>query len=194
LDAAIFQSNGYLTLGALGVPMPRMGNEFTFSIPCNTFHCRDGIVMMGTLLDTHWKVLARICERADLAEDPDYATIPGRMKHRAECNAMAAKWCAGLMVDEVLAVCAREGIACAPVNTYTQAAQDPHVRERDMLQETIQEDGSSAPITGPAAKFSRTPVRIRSGSPALGAHNDQILGELGIDAAACARLRSAKVI
>jgi len=69
--------------------MPRMGNEFTFSVPCNTFHCRDGIVMMGTLLDTHWKVLARICERADLADDPDYATIPGRMKHRAECNAMA---------------------------------------------------------------------------------------------------------
>jgi formyl-CoA transferase len=194
LDAAIFQSNGYLTLGALGMPMPRMGNEFTFSIPCNTFHCRDGIVMMGTLLDTHWKVLARICDRTDLADDPDYATIPGRMKHRAECNAMAAKWCASLTVDEVLAVCAREGIACAPVNTYTQAAQDPHVCEREMLQETIQEDGSRAPITGPAAKFSRTPARIRSGSPALGAHNDQILGELGIDAAACARLRSAKVI
>jgi formyl-CoA transferase len=78
------------------------------------------------------------------------------MKHRAECNAMAAKWCVGLTVDEVVAVCAREGIACAPVNTYTQAAQDPHVRERDMLQETIQEDGSRALITGPAAKFAHT--------------------------------------
>jgi len=99
------------------------------------------------------------------------------------------EWCAGLTVAEVVAVCAREGIACAPVNTYTQAAQDQHVRERDMLQETTQEDGSRAPITGPAAKFSRTPMRIRSGSPALGAHNDAILRNsesMRLPAIACA--------
>ena len=194
LDAAIFQSNGYPMLAALGIPMPRMGNEFTFSVPCNTYHCRDGIVMMGTLLDTHWKVLARIAGREDLAEDPDYATIPGRMKHRGECNALAAKWCADHSVAQVLEICGREGIACAPVNTYEQAAHDPHVLARDMLQDTVQEDGSSAPIVGPAIKFSRTPTKVRSGARALGADNDQILGELGIDSAARERLRSTKVI
>jgi len=171
-----------------------MGNEFTFSIPCNTFHCRDGIVMMGTLLDTHWKVLARVCGRRDLAENPDYATIPGRMKHRGECNAMAAKWCADHTVAEVLEICAREAIPCARVNTYAEAAADPHVLEREMLQDVIQEDGSTAPITGPAAKFSRTPVRIRSGAASLGADNEEILSELGIDAEARERLRAAKVI
>ncbi|HTR60264.1 MAG TPA: CoA transferase [Candidatus Binataceae bacterium] len=194
LDAAIFQSNGYPMLAALGIPMPRMGNEFTFSIPCNTYHCRDGIVMMGTLLDTHWKVFARIAGRDDLADNPDFGTIPGRMKHRGECNALAAKWCADHTVAQVLEICGREGIACAPVNTYEQAAHDPHVHARDMLQETVQEDGSTAPIVGPAIKFSRTPTKVRSGARALGADNDQILGELGIDCAARDRLRSAKVI
>jgi formyl-CoA transferase len=194
LDAAIFQSNGYLMLAALGIPMPRTGNEVTFTVPCNTYHCRDGIVMMGTLLDTHWKVLARICGRSDLADDSRYATIPGRMKHRDECNAMAGKWCVDHTVAEVLEVCARESIACAPVNTYAQAARDPHVLAREMLQETVQEDGSIAPIVGPAAKFSRTPVKVRSGAPALGADNDQILEELGIDAGSRDRLRGAKVI
>lgn|SRR5208282_3653050 len=194
LDAALFQSNGYPTLGALGIPMPRMGNEFVFSIPANNFHCRDGIVMLGTLLDTHWKVLARVCGRHDLANDPDYATIPGRMKHRGECNAMTAKWCAERTVAEVLEICARETIPCAPVNTYEQAAKDPHVLARDMMQDTIQEDGSSAPITGPAAKFSRTPTKVRTGAPALGAHNEEILSELGIDRASHDHLRTAKVI
>ena len=194
LDAAIFQSNGYLTLAALGMPTPRMGNEFTFTIPCNTFHCRDGIVMMGTLLDTHWKVLARVCGRDDLANNPDFATIPGRMKNRGECNAMAAKCCADHTVAEVLEICARDAIPCAPVNTYTQAAEDPHVLAREMLIETVQEDGSKAPITGPAAKLSRTPLRIRSGAPGLGAHNDEILGGLGIDAAGRDRLRGAGII
>jgi formyl-CoA transferase len=194
LDAALFQANGYPTLGALGLPLPRMGNEFGFSIPCNTYYCRDGVVMLGTLLDTHWKVLARVCGRDDLAADPDYATIPGRMKHRAECNAMTAKWCVDRTVAEVEEICAREAIPCAPVKTYAQAAQDPHVLARDMLQDTVQEDGSTAPITGPAAKFSRTPTSIRTGASALGAHNEEILGELGIDAVAIGKLRATKVI
>jgi formyl-CoA transferase len=80
------------------------------------------------------------------------------------------------------------------VLTYEQAARDSHVLERDMLMDTVQEDGSKAPITGPAAKFSRTPVTIRHGAPALGAHNDEVLEGLGLDASARERLRAARVI
>ena len=68
------------------------------------------------------------------------------------------------------------------------------VRARDMLQTVEQEDGSTAPITGPAAKFSRTPTRIRHGSRALGADNAEILGELEFDAAAIARLKKSGMI
>lgn len=57
-----------------------------------------------------------------------------------------------------------------------------------------QPDGSAVPITGPAAKLSRTPVRVRRGAPALGANTDEILEELGVDAAARQRLRQAKII
>src|SRR5580658_1072969 len=47
LDAMLFQSDGYLTLGAMGLGFPRTGNEFTFSVPTNTYRCADGSVMMG---------------------------------------------------------------------------------------------------------------------------------------------------
>ncbi|MBV8452748.1 MAG: CoA transferase, partial [Deltaproteobacteria bacterium] len=81
-----------------------------------------------------------------------------------------------------------------PVRTYHQAALDPHVHEREMLQETEQEDGHSAPITGPAAKFSRTPIRIRRRAAALGEDTEAILTELGFDASACEHLRSIRVV
>ena len=48
-----------------------------------------------------------------------------------------------------------------------------------MLQDTPVE-GGRVPLTGPAAKFSRTPTRIRTGPPALGEHTDAILEELGV--------------
>jgi formyl-CoA transferase len=63
-----------------------------------------------------------------------------------------------------------------------------------MLQPVAQSDGSVVPITGPAAKFARTPVAVRSGARALGADDDAILGEAGLDDAAIAALRRDGVI
>jgi formyl-CoA transferase len=56
------------------------------------------------------------------------------------------------------------------------------------------ENGQHAPLVGPAPKFSRTPLRVRSAAPALGAHTDALLEELGVDAAERAGLRERGVI
>src|SRR5579862_111443 len=98
LDAMLFQSNGFPTLGAMGIPMQRWGNEVPFSVPTNIYHCRDGMVLAGTLLDTHWRVLAKMLGRPELGEDPEFATLGGRVKNRAQCNAMVAGWCASRTV------------------------------------------------------------------------------------------------
>ena len=78
--------------------------------------------------------------------------------------------------------------------TYGEAARDPHVLARDMLQDTAQPGGESIPLTGPAAKLSRTPTRVRSGAPALGAHTDELLEELGVSAERRQALRDAGVV
>ena len=58
---------------------------------------------------------------------------------------------------------------------------------------TALHDGTSVPITGPAAKFSRTPTRVRSAAPTLGEHTDEILDELAMDAETRQRLRDAGI-
>ena len=70
LDAMLFQSTGYLTLGALGVELPRLGNEFRIAAPANTYECRDGRILTGVLLDSHWARMARLLGRPELANDP----------------------------------------------------------------------------------------------------------------------------
>jgi formyl-CoA transferase len=97
-------------------------------------------------------------------------------------------------VDDVVTAAVAARLPVAPVRTYAESAADPHVLARDMLQPVIQEDGSEAPIVGPAAKLARTPVAVRSGAPALGAHTDAILEDLGYDADARGRLREAGAI
>jgi formyl-CoA transferase len=194
LDSVLFQSTGYLTLGAMDVELPRLGNQFRIAAPANVYKCRDGRVMVGVLVDAHWKRLARILGRPELADDPGYATTPARIARREQVDALVADWLAQRTVADAEAALLAEGLPIAPVRSYAEAARDPHVADREMLQATTVEGNPRIPVVGPPAKFSRTPVRVRSGAPALGAHNDEILAELGVDAAERAELRANGVI
>jgi formyl-CoA transferase len=194
LDSILFQSTGYLTLGAMDVELPRLGNQFRIAAPANVYKCRDGSAMVGVLVDAHWKRLARAIGRPELADDPGYATTAARIARRAQVDALVADWMAQRTVAEAEALLLAEGLPIAPVRTYAEAARDPHVADREMLQATTVEGNPRIPIVGPAAKFSRTPVRVRSGAPALGAHNDEILAELGVDPAERAELKKSGVI
>jgi len=194
LDAVLFQSDGLPTLGALGVAPTRMGNQYGLAVPANTYDCTDGQVYVAILLDCHWKILAEMIGFAELGDDPAFATLAGRATNRDACNAMVGAWLAERTRAEAIEAFNRKGLPIAPVNSYVDSANDEHVRARDMLQPTRIEDGSEVPIVGPAAKFSRTPTRVRTGAPSLGEHNCEILAEIGFDAAACGKLQESGII
>ncbi len=194
LDSLWFQSTGYLMLGALGVDLPRLGNEFRIAAPANTYRCRDGRIMAGVLLDAHWKRLAERLGGPELADDPGLATTAGRLERRAEVDGLLARWASERTVAQAMAELGDSGVPAAPVRSYAEAAADPLASARDMLQAVEQEDGTTAPVTGPAAKLSRTPTRVRHGAPALGAHADEILDELGVDPGTRRRLRERGIL
>ena len=193
-DALLFQSNGYPMLAALGVELPRMGSQFVVAAPAGVYRCRDGWVMLGVLLDAHWRVLAELLGPPELADRPEYATGGARVRRREELRALVDGWVAERSVAEVIDALVAARLPVSPVRSYAEAAGDPHVRERDMLQEVELENGQRAPLVGPAAKFSRTPVSVRSAAPALGAHTDAVLEEIGKSAAERASLRERGVI
>ncbi len=189
-DGLLFQSNGNLTLGALGLPPRRWGNEFAIAAPVNRYACTDGYVYGGVLLDSHWKQLSKIIGRPELGD----AKGLERIERREELDALVAGCCATRSTAEVAGTWNEAGLAVTRVNTFVEAAAEPHVAARDMLQATTLSDGSEIPLTGPAAKFSRTPTRVRSAAPPLGADNEEILGRIGIDATELARLRDAGIV
>jgi crotonobetainyl-CoA:carnitine CoA-transferase CaiB-like acyl-CoA transferase len=192
LDALLFQSNGFLTLGALGMPYPRMGNEYVFAAPANIYACRDGHVYAGVVLDSHWRTLVDVIGRADLREE--LATVSARLAKRDELNRMMAEWCRERTVAQVEEELSTARLAVARIRSYEESARDEHVLARDMLQDVTLPDGSTLPITGPAVKFSRTPTRIRTPAPEQGADDDEVLGGLGLSADAIASLRERGII
>jgi crotonobetainyl-CoA:carnitine CoA-transferase CaiB-like acyl-CoA transferase len=193
-DALLFQSNGYPMLAALGVDLPRMGSQFVVAAPAGVYRASDGYVMMGVLLDAHWRILTGLLGKPELADHPDYATGRARIARRAELNALVEGWVAPRTVAQVVESLLAARLPASPVRRYADAASDPHVRQRDMLQTVELENGQQAPLVGPAPKFSRTPVGVRSAAPALGAHTDAVLAELGVTSEERAALRERGVI
>jgi formyl-CoA transferase len=193
LDAMLFQSTGYLTLAAMGVDLPRLGNQFRVAAPANTYHTRDGVILVGVLLDAQWRRLVELLGRPELAGDPRYATALPRIARREEVDALVAGWARPLTSRDALAALRGADVPAAPVRSYAEAAADPHVREREMLQE-VERGGARIPLTGPAAKLSRTPVRVRHAARDLGADSEAILDELGVPREERRALRDAGVV
>jgi formyl-CoA transferase len=194
LDSVLFSSDGLLTLAATGVPVRRLGDETEFVVPASSYPCADGSVYLVAALDRHWRVLAGLIGRPELARAPGFGTNNERRENRVAVNDVIARWCLPRTVEVVVSALDQAGLAAGPVRTLTDCAADPHVRERDMLQEVTLSNGSRAPIVGPAAKFARTPTKVRTGAPVAGQHTSEILAELGLDAASLAELKAAGAI
>jgi formyl-CoA transferase len=183
LDALLFGSSGLPTLAAAGAPPGRHGNETDFVVPANVYACADGHLYLVVALNKHWRALAATIGRPELAGAEGFRTAEQRIANRDAVNAIVAGWCAGRPVADAVDVLTAAGLVAAPVRTLSEAVADPHVRARGMLQETVLSDGSTAPLVGPAVKFSRTPTRIRRCAPAPGADTAEVLHELKSDVA-----------
>jgi crotonobetainyl-CoA:carnitine CoA-transferase CaiB-like acyl-CoA transferase len=85
-------------------------------------------------------------------------------------------------------------IVSAPINTLLEASVDPDVVANGYITEVdYPQYGKRLKVHGSPWQFSETPAKIGV-APALGEHNDEVLGDLGYDPQQIADLKSRNVI
>ncbi|WP_455911597.1 CaiB/BaiF CoA transferase family protein [Pseudomonas putida] len=85
--------------------------------------------------------------------------------------------------------------ACVePVLSLSEAVEHPQLKARKLISQVPRGDGSSQAQIACPLKFSEGLPEPRHIGPAVGAHTDQVLEELGLSAQRIAELRRAKVI
>ena len=174
---------------------PRVGSRSNNTAPRNVYETRDGrFIAISASIQTMAQRLFRAIGRADMIDDPRFRTNADRVRNIEECERPLAEFIKARTLAEGLAAFEAAEVTAAPVYDIDQFIADPHVRSREIVIELPDDEMGAVPMHAVVPRLSGTPGEIRTAAPALGAHNDEILGGLGLDAAALASLRSRKVI
>lgn len=155
-----------------GYLQPRLGSGIPYSVPRNTYRCADGSwVAISTTAES---VAQRFLALVGAPDDPRFAGFAGRVEHREEIDRLVAEWVGRRTRDEVLAETERAEVAAAPVYSMADVVVDPHLAARGAIVEV-----GGVPMQDVIARLSATPGGVRFAARALGADNDEVLGELG---------------
>ncbi|MFE4575849.1 CaiB/BaiF CoA transferase family protein [Streptomyces chartreusis] len=178
-----------------GTQPPRLGTQHPTLAPYGAYPAADGKeVLFSIQNEREWAVLcAEFLGRADLTDDPRFATSSARVAHREELNAVVAERCARSDADEILKDLEAISIACAGVNDVAAFLDHPVLAGRDRWRDVAVPGGATARALLPPADLAGVPARMDP-VPAVGEHTEAILTELGRTGEEIAALRADAVV
>ncbi|MGH7122534.1 MAG: CaiB/BaiF CoA transferase family protein [Acetobacteraceae bacterium] len=170
------------------------GNNHPTSIPSGVFRTKDGHINIAA---AGQEIYRRMCETLglmELTQNPDYATSKARLKNRDRLNAIIEDVTATRSSAEWIEALNRAGVPCGPIYRMNEVFADPQVKHLGIAQAVEHPTLGRIELVGQAVTLSRTPSSLRTATPERGEHTDEILRELGYDAAAITRLHQDEVV
>ncbi len=145
-------------------PVPVADGYFTLRIP--------------DLSDRGWARLAKLMGREDLLEEPRFATAQARQQNRSELYDLIRSWMRDKTRRELWDGLRPIDYFGAPVLSIGEVLEDPHIKERQAF--ILRDHPTAGPVTllAPWIHMSKTPPSLRTDSPSLGQHTDEVLGEI----------------
>jgi crotonobetainyl-CoA:carnitine CoA-transferase CaiB-like acyl-CoA transferase len=179
---------------AFGTVRERTGSILPGIAPTSAYRCNDGsYVLIAANGDSIFKRLALAMDCPHLANDPELAHNDGRAKRQQWLDDEIEAWTSARSPADVLAAMEKAEVPASKIYSIADIVADPHYAAREIIRRIALGDGTLA-VPGVVPKLSDTPGGFDGGGPALGAHTDAVLRELGYDDAQIGELRANKVV
>ena len=172
-----------------GKPPQPLGTANKMTAPYQAMACSDGWFVMGANNQKLWTKLCQLMGREELLEDPRFTTISNRLANRQALQDELEKTFRQKPKDYWVETLLANGLPAGPILSYPEAFGSEHAQVRGMRMEIDHPVEGKVPNIGFAVKLSGTPQQVRRHPPLLGEHNEEVLAEIGLDAAEIERLR-----
>ena len=161
---------------AFGAVRGAAGSALPGIAPTNAYACADGAyVLVAGNGDSIFRRLMRAIGRSDLENDPGLARNEGRVARVAEIDAAIGAWTVQHPIAQVLQALDAAAVPAGRIYSVADIAADPQYQARDMILQTTDAQGRPLKVPGIVHKLAETPGRLRTPSPLLGQHNDEVL-------------------
>jgi formyl-CoA transferase len=192
------QAASFLNTGE--VP-PRQGNTHPSLVPYGDFPTRDGAVLLAIGNDGQFARFCTVAGRPELAQDARFAVNAERVRHRQLLVPLLGEITRLRTTAEWIELLEPLAVPCGPINDIAQAFAEVQSRARGLAVEQARSPAAVASEGVPVIRSIASPLRLMDtppvlerAPPALGEHTDEVLHELGLDAARIAALRAQGVV
>jgi formyl-CoA transferase len=191
----------FSTQARTGKPAPRAGAKTLSGAnpPVGIFPCKGGgpndycYIYTSRGNPDHWKRLATLIGRPELADHPDYSTVEARAQREPEIDAMISAWTRQHSKEDVMRMVGAAGVPAGAVLDTMELHNDPSFERRGIMQTMHHPKVGDFKMPTWPVRFDGKPPVVKP-SPLLGADTAAVLSEwLGKSTCEIARLKASKV-
>jgi formyl-CoA transferase len=201
-DAMIhYMRTCFATMARTGRAAPRRGAKSGGgnNAPSGLYPCAPGgpndyiYITTSRANPEHWSRLMKLIGRAELIEDPRFATGNDRVAHEQELDEIISAWTRQHTKQEAMRLVSGVGVPAGAVFDTLELQNEPSFEERGIMQVMQHPNGAFKMASWPVLVDGRPP-RLTP-SPLLGQHSHEVLHEwLGIGAGELAALKNEGVL
>jgi crotonobetainyl-CoA:carnitine CoA-transferase CaiB-like acyl-CoA transferase len=194
LEAMIYMMDFQTSRWTIDGEIPgQAGNFHPTSIPTGVYKTSDGHINIAVFGGKIWERFAEAMGAPEWITDERSKTKTNRSVHRAWLNAEIEKRLMRNTSDYWIATLNEAGVACGRINNLKQVFEEPQVRHLGILKKITSKHLGEQTLMGQPVTLTRTPSTIARAAPKRGEHSEEILSEIGYDAAAISRMKAAGV-
>jgi crotonobetainyl-CoA:carnitine CoA-transferase CaiB-like acyl-CoA transferase len=173
---------------------PQEGNNHPTNTPMGCFPTADGHINIAATSNKNFQIFCRLIGRETMAGDPRFASIASRRQNKEAMNAMIADALQAKTTGEWFELIVAAGLPCGPVYNIKQAFADPQVEALRLKRSVAHPRLGELDLVAQPCEITGFDREIRTATPDLGEHNNEILGSLGYSAEEIGRLKASRVI
>ncbi len=145
--------------------------------PYNTYPTSDGWMAIFCASETHWPLLCKVMGHEELLENERLSNTVGRAESMDEIDTLVAAWSQQFTRTQLTAILNEAGVPCGPVMTLDEVADDPHLKQRQMIIDLDHPVKGPVKVIGCPLKFYNEdgPLEVEVlPAPGIGQHNNEV--------------------